>query len=466
NDTYVLANVAVSAAATWKIAGAAWGDVYNFGDATGIEFDTPVVLSASSNSGNCTLAAGGDDVTFTFVLSTKTLTVKNNGVIIAPTAPELYLRGSMGGTAWPALPEWKFTTTDDDTYVLSGVSVTAADTWKIADAEWGSYNYGGIQGISLNEEVTLVYDGDNCSLAVDGTDLTFTFVLSTKTLKVTGKGTEPIDPPVGDYRTLYLVGEMTDWKLDEAYEMTRTNNVYTITLADGLTGAWKIWDGTWDYSFGVGEQPEVGVETDCWFNSTDFTVNTTGKTTVTLTLVEGSDVADTSVPSKILIQGEAVDPEPVSAPEKLYLVGDTTGWEVSDAFLMTRNDNVYTLKLADGITGEWKIWDGTWNFSFGAGEEQPVLGKETDVWFKSSNNFTLNHDSATEIIFTLVEGSYEAGSSVPATLLVKKDNSGVSDVEVDAAPAKFYNLQGVEVANPENGLFIEVRGNAVRKVVR
>ena len=33
------------------------------------------------------------------------------------------------------------------------------------------------------------------------------------------------------------------------------------------------------------------------------------------------------------------------------------------------------------------------------------------------------------------------------------------------APVKYYNLQGVEIANPENGLFIKKQGAKATKVV-
>ena len=45
------------------------------------------------------------------------------------------------------------------------------------------------------------------------------------------------------------------------------------------------------------------------------------------------------------------------------------------------------------------------------------------------------------------------------------NGSGIEDIvadEVEGA-AKYYNLQGVEVANPENGLYIVKRGNKVAK---
>ncbi len=46
------------------------------------------------------------------------------------------------------------------------------------------------------------------------------------------------------------------------------------------------------------------------------------------------------------------------------------------------------------------------------------------------------------------------------------ESSAIENVEVDAnAPVEYYNLQGVKVANPENGIFIKKQGNKTTKVV-
>lgn len=60
-----------------------------------------------------------------------------------------------------------------------------------------------------------------------------------------------------------------------------------------------------------------------------------------------------------------------------------------------------------------------------------------------------------EIPFTYVVGSVSDG---PAT--------GVAAVEAAEAEVEYYNLQGVRVANPENGIFIRRQGNKVSKVIR
>ena len=44
--------------------------------------------------------------------------------------------------------------------------------------------------------------------------------------------------------------------------------------------------------------------------------------------------------------------------------------------------------------------------------------------------------------------------------------SGIAGVEADAnAPVEYYNLQGVRVAEPANGLYIRRQGNTAAKVL-
>ena len=52
------------------------------------------------------------------------------------------------------------------------------------------------------------------------------------------------------------------------------------------------------------------------------------------------------------------------------------------------------------------------------------------------------------------------------TYVLKYAKAGVENVEIDNnAPAEYYNLQGVKVANPENGVFIKVQGGKATKVM-
>ena len=52
------------------------------------------------------------------------------------------------------------------------------------------------------------------------------------------------------------------------------------------------------------------------------------------------------------------------------------------------------------------------------------------------------------------------------TFEVPEVSTAIESVAVDAnAPVEYYNLQGVKVANPENGLFIKKQGNKATKVI-
>ena len=70
----------------------------------------------------------------------------------------------------------------------------------------------------------------------------------------------------------------------------------------------------------------------------------------------------------------------------------------------------------------------------------------------------------------VVKGTLEAYFSAPGVKNTEYISglSGVENVGVDAAAqgvVKYYNLQGVEVANPENGLYIRVQGDKATKVI-
>lgn len=68
-------------------------------------------------------------------------------------------------------------------------------------------------------------------------------------------------------------------------------------------------------------------------------------------------------------------------------------------------------------------------------------------------------------------GRYQKkGSEVPAELQLnpvkveKNTESGLAEIEVSDAKAVYFNLQGVRVEDPDNGIFIEVKNGASRKV--
>ncbi len=80
------------------------------------------------------------------------------------------------------------------------------------------------------------------------------------------------------------------------------------------------------------------------------------------------------------------------------------------------------------------------------------------------NNYTLESVEAGTYDITVVVTIYDNAPSLYVTNY--KASTGVAGIEADAnAPVEYFNLQGVRVANPENGLYIRRQGANVQKVM-
>ena len=87
--------------------------------------------------------------------------------------------------------------------------------------------------------------------------------------------------------------------------------------------------------------------------------------------------------------------------------------------------------------------------SFKGAFEEAIIGKEYTMALRR---------------YDVTNKSQVWGKQVKFTLVA--DKSGVENIEAeDNAPVEYYNLQGVKVVNPENGIFIKKRGNTVTKVI-
>lgn len=92
-------------------------------------------------------------------------------------------------------------------------------------------------------------------------------------------------------------------------------------------------------------------------------------------------------------------------------------------------------------------------------------GKVGDVELSLRNNYTLASVPAGTYDMTLLVTVYKGAPSL-YVISYNNDGSGVAEVEAEAAgEAVYYNLQGVKVAEPENGLYIKVQGNKATKVL-
>lgn len=141
-------------------------------------------------------------------------------------------------------------------------------------------------------------------------------------------------------------------------------------------------------------------------------------------------------------------------------------------FTLTNTDKGYTIT---DCYGRFMGWDGS-HWSFNA---YKTADDGNSYWsvamvdgaVKISNKAKSSDGKEVYLCGKVYNSNYEMvptdrdAQTLPM-LYVVKEGSGVAEVETEAAgEAVYYNLQGVKVAEPENGLYIKVQGNKATKVL-
>lgn len=135
----------------------------------------------------------------------------------------------------------------------------------------------------------------------------------------------------------------------------------------------------------------------------------------------------------------------------------------------TDADHVY---VEPSVTGAYVPGFGTfacesWGYQY---LDRVAEGETAGIWGKyAENKITVPQFRAQISDYNNAEMMNLYDSESPSSFAVTlPSRAGINDIISDDAQAApvYYNLQGVRVANPENGMFIEVRGNKAVKVVK
>ncbi len=166
-------------------------------------------------------------------------------------------------------------------------------------------------------------------------------------------------------------------------------------------------------------------------------------------------------------------PKPVGF-KAVYLRGGMNDWGAPEDWRMETSDGITYWFDCQGATAipaatEFKIADAGWaQINYGAAGIVAADDEFPNEFYYNGNN-SITEEEYTGTIKAILPEELGDGSVMLVYLyptIVDHGNAGVSNVNVDAnAPAVYYNLQGVEVVNPANGLFIKVQGNTVSKVL-
>ena len=402
---------------------------------------------------------------------------------IVAQATDYYLIGGFNG--WKTSdPACLFTAATDGTYVLdyegtltSGFKINDG-TWSNAKANFGSNG----TALQLDQPYTMKVGGDTKDIALTENIANPHLVLnvsdpSNPVLTISGQSQEA-EYKYGihgeifggeDWATVDFVENESNGKWELTAEVVA--GAFGIKVMDLSTSAQTGWfaaDGD-----GVLGTAQLGQPLALKENGTNFASTLAG----TFTFVFDPNAMT------LTVSGEGTDdPDPVvTVPENLFIVGNIAGcvWDTVNAPALTKEGNTFTIKSVEIVSASEDIAEGFFSFI-------TVRGADWDTEVNSGDRFGASMpDEVIEAPATVTMVPYLAGVNASAaaswmieaavyditvdfaamTVNVVKVGDGISAIEADNnAPAVYYNLQGVEVSEPANGLFIEVRGNQVRKV--
>ena len=401
---------------------------------------------------------------------------------IAAQATDYYLIG--GFNNWTLKAEnCLFTAAADGTYVLD-YDGTLTSGFKINDGTWSNdaANFGS-NGAALQV-------GEPYIMKVGG---------STKDIALTENIANPhlvlnVADPANPVLTITGQSQEVEYKYGIHGEIFGDPKWSTLDLVENESGKWVLTAEVVAGGFGIKVMDASTSAQTGWFSADGDGVLGSAQLGQALAVKEGgTNFASTLVgtftftfdPSAmtLTVSGEGSDdPDPVvTVPENLYIVGNIAGcvWDTVNAPALTKSGNTFTIENVEIVSASEEISEGFFSFI-------TVRGADWDTEVNTGDRFGASKpDEVIEAPATVTLVPYLAGVNASAaaswmieaavyditvdfaamTVNVVKVGDGISAIEADNnAPAVYYNLQGVEVAEPANGLFIEVRGNQVRKV--
>ena len=353
-------------------------------------------------------------------------------------------------------------------------AATGAQTAWIASA--------GATAVVVDTPMSCKVDGTNWS--IDGGTFTFTFDPEAMTLTVSGQSVAPVYPEI-----LYVVGNVNNGDF-------AANN--TVALAKGASEGTYEGEVTFTGALGTADS-YFGLSTATGATAADWdglgirygapTANAV-PTEEPSAIVKGDKswkVANGTVTVKVSLVDMTIsviggtEPEP-EVPAALYIIGNVNGtaWSTETPVEMTKEGNKFTAEAVVDDAGEGfgyfsfcTVTGEDWNAvnsgdRFGPAEADEVVAVETPApmtlykegvnasacasWMIAANDeyhkyvFTVDFDTMT-VTVDMLSGVASVGQ----------------EIETEAV---YYNLQGVRVDNPANGVFVRVAGGKATKIVK
>lgn len=263
---------------------------------------------------------------------------------------------------------------------------------------------------------------------------------------------------------LYMVGSGAglDWTPETPMEVALENGNYTVTIENLVKFKMSTAKGDWDTYNAAGLAFEITEETlgqpvEITAGSPDIMTPWAG----TYTLVVSGDCKTVTVTT--------TTPKP-QGPKEIYLRGSINEWNNLDGwqFVYDADKNAYYFDCIAPhnipMGAEFKVADANWgdvNYGAAGAVYADVFGSD---WNFDAGNAVMSEDYAGTIEVTLPQVVKNPATVILHPEIIEHGGAGVADITVDAnAPKEYFNLQGIRVANPTEGLYIVRQGKNVTK---
>ncbi|MCC8117426.1 MAG: hypothetical protein LIP09_01575 [Bacteroidales bacterium] len=309
------------------------------------------------------------------------------------------------------------------------------------------YEAGVLSFVINAEDAALIKSGIQ-SVMIVGDNTTITKV------EVIPAGSEP---GVEYAPAIYVVGDADGltWNLP-GMEVPGTNGIYSFKLTNASSFKFSTVETTsWDEFNAAAYYVDGGVESFDVGEIFSYPLVQGDANNVLPYVGDYQFEVQLDIPDNPWMDVTILTEEPKGEIYEIYLLGTMNNWSADPNYMFSSSDGiVYTLSgVSVSVGDEFKVADANWSTIDYGGASNMEAGVVYELT-KQGSNCTVAQDFE-DVTFIF---NYENKTLQIST-------SGIASVAADTdAEAVYYNLQGIRVDNPENGIFVKRVGSKATTV--
>ena len=494
-NLYYRKNMNLNSNTEFKVAGSGYNP--NYGGVASIALNTTVTLQKSDNPSNCKYTgAKTSGLTVSFNLTTGEFLISDDGSMVGDGTDKnpyegwyFNLRGEYNGWADNGvMPNAEGIATQTELAIGTGNFDV-----KVYDGSNDIYYYNNGTPIPTNQWVTLTETTEadkDCTVAGATAGSVYNVKFNV------AKGEIFIEPTVINYpEDFYVIGNVNGGSFNPTNGVKMTtgeNGVYTVEnlmISDEASGY-----GYFSFCTQLGENDNDWNGLGTRYEATEKDAIPSLEAPNPIQVAQGNDNAFKIVSNKaynitVDLATMTMDITLASEEEELtavYLIGNVNDWDLTTGDLELDNEGdgffaIYDVTLPSGNEGNsyfsfisklaTQTGDEGWaeiaSYRFGAVDAN--MGSDYKPEFVNGAA-ELDYAYPSSTSWCVPAGVYSLILDTDAMILSIEGDAttvGVTGITSDTnAKAVYYNLQGVKVTNPENGVFIRVKGDKIVKVVK